>query len=118
MKKRYSKHKEDILNLLNNTKEVFSASNIQKNLSHINLSTIYRNLDKLLEENKIVKLKINDNTALYEINEKHQHAICNDCNKIIHITSHSDKFKKILNIPNFDIKEIEMIIRGNCTDKK
>lgn len=71
-------------------------SDIQKYLLskslNINLTTIYRNLDKLVENDILLKFKNNkDDFAVYQYHEpganccEHLHLQCNNCGKVLHL---------------------------------
>lgn len=62
----------------------------------VNISTIYRNLEQLVEDEKIIKYKSgNNNVWMYRINQKlsqcheHLHLQCKECGKIIHLSKES-----------------------------
>jgi Fe2+ or Zn2+ uptake regulation protein len=56
---------------------------VQKELPSIGLATVYRNLDFLEEEGRVIKLKSRDKEARYDaITEHHCHLICDRCKAI------------------------------------
>ncbi|MEM2115764.1 MAG: transcriptional repressor [Candidatus Woesearchaeota archaeon] len=58
---------------------------VKKEIPSITIATVYRILNKLVKEQEIVKIQVN-NTSFYDyIEEKHVHFICTNCNKIIDI---------------------------------
>ena len=79
----------------------FTARDIVKAISEngeINRSTIYRNLERLCQEGKLVKYKEADlNASCYQYSEgheechRHMHAQCSVCGKIFHLKN--DIFK-------------------------
>lgn len=80
-------------------KEIYQA--VQKRLPEIGLATVYRNLDILEKNNKIIKLRSKDKEARYDgKTAAHCHLICNKCQFIIDlfdvkkITIESEKLKK------------------------
>ena len=49
----------------------------------VNKTTVYRNLNTLLVENKITELDFGEGKKRYELNKKHHHhLVCNQCKKI------------------------------------
>jgi len=79
---RITKHRQEILDVLDHSENGLSASAIHTSLPHINLATIYRNLESFVETGTVTKLNFGDNEATYEIqHEPHHHAICGKCNK-------------------------------------
>lgn len=110
MQKEYkTKAKDHILEYIKNNKERrFSVGEIQEYLIskdiNINLTTIYRNLDKMSASGKLLKFKNNkDDFCVYQYNEpgaccyEHLHIECIKCGKIIHIDDDAMKsFKEHL----------------------
>lgn len=115
---RLTKHRQAILDYLENCPQALSVSQIHAALPEINLVTIYRSLDYFVENKLITKLNLNSDEATYEKqHEPHHHAVCNECNKIIHFTLDDENLKKEFSLPGFNIKDVEITIRGNCKAK-
>lgn len=114
-----TKHRKEIVATLKKIHGTLSASDIHKLLPDIDQVTIYRNLDLFVEVGIIKKLHIGGNEAKYEYQaHPHHHAICNDCDRIIHFNASDETLKQALNIPDFDIKSIDIVVRGNCLQLK
>ncbi len=112
---RLTKHRQEILTVLQNSHQAQSANDIHRTLPHINLVTIYRSLDTFAEAGMIKKLHLGESEASYEIQTTpHHHAICNDCNQIIHFTINENALLKYLAFPNFKITDIDITVRGHC----
>jgi len=112
---RITKHRQEILDILDKSEEALSAADIHKSLPQINLVTIYRSLEYFIKAGEVKKLHLDGGEAQYEIqHEPHHHAICNDCNKVIHFTVNDKKLIQEFSLPGFDIKDIEITLRGNC----
>ncbi|MBR3146297.1 MAG: transcriptional repressor [Bacilli bacterium] len=118
-----TKQKDIILNIIKQQKNSFTIKDIYKELKgKVGLTTIYRLIDKLVEENKLNKTISSDNTTYYQYleectEENHFYLKCDKCGNITHIdcdcieelTSHivqNHKFK-----PNKD----HIIIDGICS---
>lgn len=115
---RMTKHRQQILDALTKKNTALSANEIHKKLPHINLVTIYRNLDAFVEAGTIKKLHLDTNEALYEFQKHpHHHALCTDCDNITHFNIDEKKLTSALKIPDFNIKDIEIIVRGECMHK-
>ena len=113
-----TKHRQEILDILDHSEEALSASEIFASLPHINLATIYRNLESFVEAGTVTKLNLGGDEARFEIqHEPHHHAICDDCNKVLHFTVNDAELIKEFTLPDFDIKNIEVTLRGTCTGK-
>lgn len=84
-----TKYRVHIINLLSQTDELMSAQDIYMNLAKqdlkINLSTVYRTLDKLVDTEILNRVQMeHEKQALYEYNRNihHHFLICQGCNKI------------------------------------
>jgi len=104
-----------ILTVLKKANGTLSAAEIHKQTPEIDLVTIYRNLDLFNKEKLIKQVYLGTEEAQYEYQkEPHHHAVCSDCEKIIHFTAPNEKIKKLLDLENFEVDEIEVIVRGIC----
>ena len=101
--------------LLNNKDKFVSTDDIlehmKKNNQNVGLTTIYRYL-KLLEDNNLVRIETKDHTKYYQYisNEciNHFHLKCKKCEKIIHL--HCEEFE---NVSNHIMKEHKFILDYN-----
>lgn len=110
-----TKHRKEILNLLENSHTTLSASDIHQHLPHINLVTIYRTLEIFTTENLVKKMYFHSDEALYEImHQPHHHAICVDCEAVKHFEVDEKALKKVFNLKDFDISDVEIVIKGHC----
>lgn len=112
---RYSKKREEILTRLKSEHGALSAAEIHSKLPAIDLTTIYRNLDRFVAEGKVKRLSLHGNEALYEYQTKpHHHAVCTECERVIHFTAPDDELKALLGVKDFQVDEIEVTVRGIC----
>lgn len=119
MSQRYSKKREQIFTVLKESKKAMSASDIYQRLPEIDLTTIYRNLEKFVTDSEVKKLSLGQSESLYEYQETpHHHAVCMECEKVIHFTAPDNKIKKLLGLQDFVVDEIEVVVRGICNHKK
>ena len=75
-----------ILDIINNSCNHLTAEKVheiaRKSISNISLGTVYRNLNILVELQKIRKIKTFDGKDHYDkLHIKHNHFICLKCNK-------------------------------------
>jgi Fe2+ or Zn2+ uptake regulation protein len=118
MIKRFSQKREDIRKLLAEQGGALSAAAIHTSLSHIDLTTIYRNLDQFVLNGDVKKITLGGE-ALYEYQpHPHHHAICNECKRVIHFTAPDDKIKRLLGLNDFVISNLEMTVHGLCNHTK
>ena len=83
---RNTKQKEIILSIVNNSSNHFNANGIylkvKEVIPNISLGTVYRNLNNLVLENKIIRLKMSDGIDRFDKNIIHAHVVCMICDKI------------------------------------
>lgn len=115
---RLTKHRQEILDTLAACHGALSARELHDKLPHINLVTIYRNLESFAEANMIKKLHLDSNEAVFEYqSEPHHHAVCTNCDNVVHFTVDETKLAKALHIKGFAIDDVEIVVRGTCKHK-
>lgn len=115
MKFRKTKLRDEMLAVLMNRREAFSARALHAALPHIDLATIYRNLELFSREGIIAPLHLGTGETLYEYQpHAHHHAVCDKCEKVLHITAPEGALERLLKIENFDVRSVEVIVRGAC----
>lgn len=120
MNERNTKQKEDILKVIKSTKIHPTMKEIYQLVKEINptigQATIYRNINRLTEEGKVIRIL--DPTDEYHYDgdtSEHSHFICTYCNKIIDIFNDYQKINKELEKKhNFQIDEKLIIYKGIC----
>jgi len=104
---RNTKQKQFILSILKEADRPLPINEIYSKIvceiPKIAKSTIYRNIDAMLNQNMIEKYYLNDNEIFYSFKKDKNHhthfIICEDC-------------KKVYNLPNCPIKELENSIEA------
>lgn len=113
-----------ILNIIESSNKGLSAENIYyecKNQNeNVNLSTVYRTLE-LLEENDIIK-KINiDGPAIYvPKKESHKHTLkCDLCSKCVEIPCPMEEIEEVIKAKvGFSLTEHKLELSGICGECK
>ncbi len=119
MNRRHSKKREQILTVLRDAKAALSAAAIHERLPAVDQATIYRNLDLFVQEGLIKKLHLGKTESLYEFQgHPHHHAVCTNCERVIHFTAPDEKIKKLLGLTDFEVTELELTVRGTCNHKR
>ncbi len=117
MQKRFSQKREDIRKLLAEQGGALSAAAIQTALPHIDLTTVYRNLDQFVIDGDVKKITLGGE-ALYEYQpHPHHHAVCDECHRVIHFTAPDEKIKQLLGLHDFTISNLELTVHGICNHK-
>lgn len=129
MRSKYkTKLKQNILNYLIQNKHVsVSARDIYEHLlsggEQVNLSTVYRNLDRLVIDKKVLKYISEDGkTASYIWADDHKeccehlHLQCINCGKIIHLDCDcsADFIKQIVIKHDFELTSDNAVLYGEC----
>lgn len=113
MQRRYSEKREKVLKALKHKHGALTAADLHQELPEVDLTTIYRNLEKFISDGLVKKLDLGRGEALYEYTrEPHHHAICEDCDEIIHFDLPEEEVRKLVKIEGFDIDSVEVTIRG------
>ena len=98
--------------------EALSAKDIHSLLPATDLVTIYRALELFTKEKTISALHFDTSETKYEYQHTpHHHAICDNCEKIIHFDAKNEKIKQLLELDDFAIESIEVTVRGTCKNK-
>ncbi len=117
-----TKQKELIINVIKKQKKEFTIKDIYNELKgNIGLTTIYRLINKLANDNTLVKEINKDNITYYQYLEhcnenNHFYLKCNNCGNIIHIDCDCiiDLFNHINKEHNFIPNKENIIISGIC----
>lgn len=120
---RNTKQKQLILSILKESERPMSINEIYAqvvlSLPKIAKSTIYRNIDALLEQNLIDKYHLNDNEIFYRIkanSNEHKHfVICDNCKKVFDLpTCPIHDLENAMEEEGFIIKDHQIQISGIC----
>ncbi len=122
---KYSVQNEIILkilkeNVVHPTAEYLYAK-IKEQYPTLGKATVYRNLNKMAEQNIIKKIEGLEISAHYDHNTfEHYHFICTKCGKIFDISSDiaPDLTKKIENITGNSVEKCDFVVRGICKNCK
>ena len=103
------------MKVLKSTHGALSAAAIHKKVPTIDLTTIYRNLDMFVKDGLVKKLNLGEGEAQYEYKfDDHHHAICQDCDKVIHFSAPDQEIMELLHVKGFKADTLEITLKGNC----
>ncbi|MAG38701.1 transcriptional repressor [Candidatus Woesearchaeota archaeon] len=114
--------KKGILEYLKNVKTHPTAEivfkKVIKKMPKITLATVYRNLNQMAEQKKILRLEINKEYHYDACTKKHQHGVCQDCGKIIDFFQNniSDFAIKNLKTNKFKANNVSIMFKGLCDE--
>lgn len=123
MNNRNTKQKQIIMDVLDKNRTHPTIKEIQEKVKEIDASigqaTIYRNINKLVDEEKIKKIPTAEGRDHYDINTvSHYHFICQKCGKIMDLFD--KKYEKLINRMETDyqmkIENSNIIFEGVCKE--
>ena len=83
--------------------------------SSIGQATVYRTINKLVENGEVAKLVSVDHNYRYDVSKDHYHFQCTNCGVIEDIFYSSEKLKKVKELfKNQNINSIDLIGYGLC----
>ena len=114
----YSKQREVILNYINTCYSHPTADKIyeevKKELPNISFSTVYRNLNQLVEQQSIKKISLDGEKYIYDsIIKEHAHFYCTSCGILEDIDFYKD-IKLLKKRLPYEVKSIELVVKGIC----
>lgn len=111
--------RQAVLDTLKARHGTMSAADIHAALPDMDLVTIYRTLDLFTKEKMIKQFHLSGSEAQYEYqSEPHHHAVCVTCEKVIHFKAPDTQLKQLLGITDFDVDEIELTVKGSCSQHR
>ena len=117
-----TKQKEKILELISNINKSFTVKDVYLSLNKkVGLTTIYRLVDKLVDDGLISKSIDSNNTTYYQYlghcdEDNHFYLKCTNCEKLIHIDCDciNELKNHIFKEHNFMSNKDNIIIEGLC----
>mgnify|MGYP003312807419 CR=1 FL=1 len=124
MKERNTKQKQIILDILENNRihptinEIYNMAKTK--YPTIGQATVYRNVNHLVEEGKLIKIPNNTNNLdHYDINTSiHSHLICRKCGRIIDVfdNDYTKLFNNFETNKSIKIDKVMIILEGICSN--
>lgn len=90
---------------------------VRKDMPHISLGTVYRNLKELSQESELVKIEASDGAVHFDHNTTpHSHFICRACGKVFDAKLRNDIISRITSFKQqgFLIESAELSFTGVC----
>lgn len=97
--------------------EVFDAARLL--LPGISFATVYNSLNYLKKEGLIGEVKFGNDATLYDRKlTRHDHAICNNCGKLVDLemTLPAGLLKEMCRRSKFEAGTVELTLRGLCPE--
>jgi len=81
----------------------------------ISMGTVYRNLNLLAEQGKILRIKVPGGADRYDGTiEPHNHAVCTRCGMVMDYNFDFDELNSQLEKSGFKCEELNITVRGTC----
>jgi len=89
---------------------------VRKKLSHISLGTVYRNLQKLVADDKLQVLMVGRAQHFDPLVARHQHFICESCDRVFDVVVDQQKEIKPTKLPHpgFKVTSHRLAFYGVC----
>lgn len=120
---RNTKQKAIIIDILRSSKRPIAAPDIliqaQTKVPNINKTTVYRTLDRLVEDGAVEAIMLREGVLHYEIKDSgecghhHHHFVCVKCEKIYCVDGCVSSFEVLLP-RGFKLQSHEVTLRGLC----
>lgn len=119
-----TKQRDLILNIIKKQKKEFTIKDVYEKLNNeVGLTTVYRLINKLVDEGLLNKEINSENVTIYQYLERceennHFYLKCQSCGKIIHIDCDciKDLSNHILKHHKFKTNNDHIIINGVCSN--
>lgn len=122
-KLRYSKQRETIYEVLRedcshpNVDSIYV--NVRKIIPDISLGTVYRNLNLLADQKRILRLDVGDGTTHFDARiDPHYHMVCDECGSIQDLfldeSLITPLIDKVQDICDDQIHSAEILFHGTC----
>lgn len=118
-----TKQRQAVLEVIREAEEHLTANQVfdkaRIGLPGISFATVYNSLRFLKEQGLIGEVRFGTDAARYDRTlERHDHAICNGCGKLIDIDLPipNELLKKGERLSKFKAESIEVVLRGICPD--
>lgn len=91
---------------------------VQEQFPHVNISTVYRTLELLVELRLVRETRLGPTCRLFEVEEevRHHHLVCDACGRVVHL--HDEDLsalpETLLYAQGFAVRELT--IHGACVD--
>lgn len=118
-----TKQREVVLRVIRDAKEHLTANEVftaaKDLLPTISFATVYNSLRYLKDSGLIAEIKFGNGASRFDrMTERHDHAICTRCSKLIDIEMElpADFVMQATTVSNFKTESIEFTLRGLCPD--
>ena len=115
-----SKGETEIIDILSKYKQPIAVTEILENTS-VNKTTVYRNLEKLINNGFVIEVNISTHKTHYELSAQahHHHFVCKSCNSIEDFNESAleiaiKNFERVVSRKGFLIENHNLEFFGHC----
>lgn len=117
--RRFSRHRQPVLDTLREASGPLSAHEVQDRLTDtgIGLATVYRLLNEAVDDGGVVAVDWPGGPKRFELADlpDHHHFECNACHKVFALQGVPERLDRL--VPDgFQIEQHELILSGRCPD--
>jgi len=88
---------------------------VKETCCSLSLATIYKNVNRMIEEGALSEVKIDGEKSYYEITkEAHNHFVCSNCGRIVDLFNLTLNDKKLFKGLNMKVEAINFVAYGEC----
>lgn len=85
---------------------------LRKDLPHLSLGTVYRNLNALSQKGDILRVYIPEGGDRFDFRlDKHEHMLCDQCGQVFDVNA---EVKIVCREPDVAIKGYDLVFHGTC----
>lgn len=107
---RTNRYREPVLNTLKKG-HLFTLADLKKKIPEADHSTLFRNLEQLVDEGLVRKITLKRNTVAYELGKEHGHFVCEGCDEVSELSIPKAGLGRGYTVNDF-------IARGTCASCK
>ena len=91
-------------------------SHVRSQMPHVSMATVYRNLNNLADNHRLVRLTFPDGKFRFDRNTKvmHGHVYCTECHKVFDLDPNAVSFQNLAQVDSFTAEAYELVLKGRC----
>lgn len=89
---------------------------VRKLMPHVSMATVYRNLNNLADNQKLLRLTFPDGKFRFDRNTRvaHGHLYCTKCHQVFDLDPKAVSFQNLDQLDSFTAETYELVLKGHC----
>ncbi len=89
---------------------------VRNQMPHVSMATVYRNLNNLADNHRLVRLTFPDGKFRFDRNTKatHGHIYCTKCHQVFDLDPKTVSFQNLEQLDSFTVDTYELVLKGRC----